>query len=795
MYENTDGNILTMFFKNTHITKASKASLAGTRLSRIYSIFKVLRVFSLGRIYKHNLDALVKKNEEIIIKHKNKHKTSQRRKSVQIHSLEDKIKFFKQIHQVLNIPSNIHVEENNGQDVTSNINPFIIKNFYEYALTNEIKRENQKKGSIVNQHAEFLDEESKLERIEEKPFEDPLVFEALGTNTIINDILKDGNFADILRAASRKETNVCRCQSMANTIVSNNTVKNEEVCRGCGMLKLKNKLMDSVNTFVDNDSIEEEKLEEDIKIENEKVENALAEDNGSENPSKSNNHSGSIKVKGRRNSAFKFLNKFNIKISPVRPRFKKSGTYDQKTLPKLVDIPEPRDLQLAPDVKLQVTPAEKPENYTMKFFKDFENPNGEHGTKLSISISKIFTMRVVLIVLLVLFLDPFVSLDNYMTLADQYSFQVDVLANYLATNNIDFLLSKIDTMINDEKFADDNDFELIELGFSDSYIREVYNLTSLFPTDMIFRNETVYNHTRAVDRIYIDNDYLYLIYNNVYYNDLNAIFNMMKILFIAACLWLFSFIFVFDVNNVVIVPLEELFGVMKTNKIQNESLYYDVDKAIEDDMKQYTHLYEDILSIERFFRLMSYTIVKVIGIRFYDFFRQSLVEDSEENKRAGMIYNLKGYIMAIRISNFSNIISRLGENSVPLLSKIIGIIDLAVFENYGEILRINSDVIIVFFDRSYLENLNNTGVANFKQKSQNVKSYLANSALLSAIHIISRVRTLIPDPVELNISLHKGKINTFLVNTDNMIDFCVYSKNLKKTLLNLVIIYNPRTLR
>jgi hypothetical protein len=793
-YENTDGNILTMFFKNTHITKASKASLAGTRLSRIYSIFKVLRVFSLGRIYKHNLDALVKKNEEIIIKHKNKQKIkTQRRKSVQIHSLEDRLKFFKQVHQVLNIPESAGGQADGGKrgdpgssnkDISSNINPVIIKNFYEYAVKNEIKRESEKKDSIVRRRMDVMLKE-------ESGYEDPIntVYEeGFGTNAIINEILKDGDFK-----SRHSGTNFCKCQNQSplNTIVSatnDNHIlikieKKEEVCKECGMPKLKNQLMESVKTFVDND--DEEDREEDIK----EIENVV-------NDSQMNK-SKEINSPKRKDSAFKFLNKFNI--SPIRkPNLRKFKTYDEKQIPQ----PEIKEIEPLDKIDLRVQKEadnkvnEKEEDYTMKFFNDFKNPNGEHGTKLSISISKAFTMRVVLIVLFVLFLDPFVSLDNYTTSSDLYSYQLDVLANYLATNNIDAVLSSINKITTDEQFMEDNDFELIELGFTDINIRNDYNLTDLFPVDMIYRNETVYNNTRMLDRVYINNPYFYLIYNNIHFNDLIAIFNMMKILFIAGCLWLFSFIFVYDVNNVVIVPLEELFDVMRNRKIENESLYYNVDKAIEDDMKRYTHLYEDILSIERFFRQMSYLIVKVIGIRFYDFFRPRLVEDDNDaavKKASRTTYDLKGYIMVIKISNFNGIITKLGEDSVPLISKIVGIIDLAVFENYGEILKINHDTIIVFFDRSYLENLEGGGggscLLNFKQKSQNIKTYLANSSLLSAIHIISRVKTLITDyqGIDMNISLHKGKINSFLVNTDSMIDMCIYSKNLKKVLQNLVI--------
>jgi ribosomal protein L31E len=856
-YEST-GSILTTFYRNTHITKASKASLAGTKLSRIYSIFKVLRVFSLGRIYKHNLDTLMKKNEEIIITHKKNKKqiVTQRRKSVQIKSLEDKIKFFKQVHQVLNIPNASPDKVNNqlSQEVPSNINPLIIKNFYEYALKNEIKRDPQLaegsgyRGTLIENVSHF-DIDVPVKKPSNRPsgIPDPLLFneEEMGNNTIVRSIFKDPNDDGFINSPTShnltRQTNFCKCEiemksklnegdgendiSININLVNNSNVninkESSEKCKQCGKLKLgKENLMESINTYLQIDGSGEEMDEqnkhnigEDKTSENnidliklEKEEEEIEEVDELSNCEVAVNNS-TLNAKAKRDSAFSFLNKFNI--SPVRSKKKLSKfkttcirpnrAYTIKDDDITTNINEMKPSNSLTEITKSIVNGSRgskqtqDDHYTMKFFEDFHS-EVNNNTKLAISTSKVITMRVVLIVLIIMFLDPFINIDNYTNTEDSYSFQADLMANYLATNKIDRLLFNLDKIINNDSFKADNDFELIEVGFSDSLAREAYNITEIFQSDLIFKNETLYNNTRTADRVYVDNPYFYIVYSIQYTNELTSILSIIRIFFIAACLWLFSFFFVFDVNNLVIIPLEELFNVMKTKKIENESLYYDVDKAIEADFKQYTNVYEDILCIEKFFRIMSCLVVKVIGIRYYDFFRPRIVADIDLNLNKETNLNLKGYILVCRIANFNHLINKLGEEICPLLSKIIGIIDLTVFENYGEIMKINCDTIIVFFDRTYLENLKDEKVTgtgskiNFKVKVERVKKLLANLCLLSAIHIISRVKFLIktPEMIDLNISLHKGKLHSFLINTNNKVDICIYSKNLRKVLNNLV---------
>jgi hypothetical protein len=420
--------------------------------------------------------------------------------------------------------------------------------------------------------------------------------------------------------------------------------------------------------------------------------------------------------------------------------------------------------------------------FIIKFFDHEDVIEGDESTRLAHTTSKRITVQVVFIVLIILFINPFLGPENYTETMSRFEFHNNQLASFLASGRTDLLTKLIYKTLYNEQFRLEQDLSIIEFGFINNMTRSNYNLTSTFQNDVIFKNETAFNTTRLDDRIYISNDYFYLVYNKQNLNALHSILNITRVIFIALCLWLFSFFFVYDINNYVVIPLEEIFNIMREKKITTEMLYYNVDKALESDMMQLRNLYEEILNIEKFFRTMSCLIVRVIGIRFYSYFKSRILAESELDLNQDNRCISIGYIMICKIRNFDQLVKKYDIDISTLLSRVINIIDLTVYEHFGEIMRIDGDTIVVFFDNNFLYNeIADTEIIKDEKLLKLSQVYQANFSIISAIKIISRIRFYIEDEnIDINLVLHKGKLNQFLINTSNKVENCLYSKHLKQ---------------
>jgi hypothetical protein len=435
------------------------------------------------------------------------------------------------------------------------------------------------------------------------------------------------------------------------------------------------------------------------------------------------------------------------------------------------------------------------DTFSLKFFQNNEEETKERPTnqKLATLLSTRVNIRVIFIILILLFVSPMLDNENYMHPESVYQYEINRLANLMCTGQYDSFFEQLDIMLHDETFIEDNHFEVIEFGFADYRLRSQFGLTGAFDNDIIFRDDEAYSHTRTDDRIYVDNAYFYLIYNYHDHNQFHATLNLVKIFFIGLNLWWFSFSFMFDINKSVVVPLEEIFNTMRNKVIRTESLYYDMDKAFEKEINQLNY-YEEIFNLEKFFRKTSCIIIRSLGIRFYNFFIPRILAKVDHLSKKGMSTQMKGYLMVIKLRNFESLITQKEGKFVTLYSKIIAIIDLCIFEHFGEIIKIDNDTIIIFFDINFLETEKEESegvekqylsLVSLLQNRENLNKFLANFSLLAAIHIQSRLKYFNDsegEDVELNISLHKGKLNQFIINTLEKVDICIHSNYLKKCL-------------
>jgi hypothetical protein len=964
-------SILSLFFTNSHITKTSKASLMGTKLSRFYSLLRVLRVFSLGRIYKHNINKIINKSEKIVLTQQKKSKIERlRRKTMNIRNFEEKMKFFKDVHQL--IEGDVGISEGGGESAspTHHLNPVILKNFIEYT---KFAEQNNKGEEGVVENVSVGSSSSEEDRLGHKIFLsnivqsrktlvgklsgnknviDPLFGNEANmaeSNHVLNDVFKDkqdhdaedemevkrgrsilstprdiesgSNLSPVkcdcvvkrvekeINARSRKKESLTTADLGSSNHLLN--IKNPGVlrpskecvlktCADCGRLIIPFNDTDRsdkspLTTILSVNQMKEKKLQFNENLNEYKVDSVdsscmsdpnqgskkyarqvtkvLDQIDGTSDVKKSFNEDSSNSVSSRsdrskslpnkpilqeltiragvalkrnsnnlnltimttrgekRSSAFEFLQN----ISPCKKSVLSAQMLFKNTAKSFRlndgtnDAPIDRGKQ-RPSIKKKRHPInpinrsksniDNNESFQVKFFKDFgSDETPVNNQKLALKLSKRVTIRVVFVILIMLFVQPMLDDDNYNNTEDAYQYEVNRLANLIASGQTESFLERLNTMLHDETYIYDNEFEVIIFGFSDSRLKYELDLDDLFPSDIIYKNEDLYNHTRTDDRLYVDNAYFYLVYNGHHHNNFHATLNIGKIFFISFNLWCFSFFFMLDINKTVVVPLEEIYNLMKNKIIRTESMYYNIEKIL--DVNQMSN-YEEIFNIEKFFRKTSCLIIKCIGIRFYNFFLPRILSKVDQSNKRGISTQLKGYIMVIKLRNFEDLIQTHGENFLILFSKVLGIIDIAVFETFGEIVKIDNDTVIVFFDINFLEtekedggvgggggggalgiihsasnvgeggtnrtnktnnthDIHNQSLMMMLQNRENLNKFLANFSLLAAIHIHSRLKYFNQgNDVELNISLHKGKLNSFLINTSDKVDVFVHGHHLKK---------------
>ncbi len=68
-----------------------------------------------------------------------------------------------------------------------------------------------------------------------------------------------------------------------------------------------------------------------------------------------------------------------------------------------------------------------------KFFEEDEHIYEKDHQRLSFKLSRTITIRVVVLILLILFINPFLDVENYIEVDSAYIFEIDLLSNLLYT--------------------------------------------------------------------------------------------------------------------------------------------------------------------------------------------------------------------------------------------------------------------------------------------------------------------------------------------------------------------------
>jgi hypothetical protein len=784
-------NILSGFLLNSHISKTSKASVKGSKLSRFISFIRVLRVFSIGRIYKYNLEKFIQKNEERLLNKKQKEIIKLlRRKPIIISDLHSRKKFFKRVHNVLN---NSPTKPNKYNMRDSQINPAIIKNFYQYAMENEKKfrlsnemenipfesdiltlPENKKKSydDTFVKHSFRRPDEIDLKRTtsDSKKRRNTLLPKTLRAfpdeNRAIDDLSLDKRYLcecekvdiptiptkfnnkrfslisrDILAKINKGKLEINNFKPRKSSLthllpesfqraiihtprknmLDNNRRQSSFVsddisnyCEKCGGYMHCNEhggLAESIQTFLDS--------RRDSSTSSQQLTGNKATPNGGpeQTPSSpANRYSSSytsfqleknsimhsplknsnakeeeIKDSKDSNSALNFL-------KHVDTEQRRSTLFNQSAFNFLHKVKKKEETGNKSPKRKVLKRKKSIVDYRLRFFSEVEDQGANEKTnpRLSLKLSKITTVRIVVLILFLLFIVPFLESENYFDNSFAYAYTVDLLSNYLEAGKIDLFKKVVNNTILNDTFRQQNDYNVAEFGFIDVAAMERYGLLEYYHGHYILYEDPNFHENRSDDNIRVENDVLFLIFSLKDSNYIQAILNINKIIFITIMLVVWTFLITNDVNELVVIPLENVFNLIKDKQIQSENLYYDLNEIAIDDLRLLYKKYQEVFIIDDFFRAMGFNIIKVLGMRSYNFFKPRIF--AEATPKGGAFYRMRGILMVIYINDYNTLCEIYGEMFNILLSSIINIIDLTSFEHFGEILKIDGNKILVFWD-------------------------------------------------------------------------------------------------
>ncbi len=214
--------------------------------------------------------------------------------------------------------------------------------------------------------------------------------------------------------------------------------------------------------------------------------------------------------------------------------------------------------------------------YKLKCMKEFDLMNRDKHPNLGVSLSKITTIRLICLILLILFVLPYLNNSSYMG-ADltNYDFALILLENWLIFNQSLFL-QKLDLMFLNETYLNLSGMDLISIGFSSRKLMcKFAYLCEIYPNSTIFLDYAKFNATRTKDLVFINQTFLYMVYNIQEENKLDAILQIFKIIFVTLILFSGAFVFLRDSNDVVVLPLEETYKGISQIKFNHENFFHD----------------------------------------------------------------------------------------------------------------------------------------------------------------------------------------------------------------------------
>jgi hypothetical protein len=372
--------------------------------------------------------------------------------------------------------------------------------------------------------------------------------------------------------------------------------------------------------------------------------------------------------------------------------------------------------------------------FRLPFFDPIEEMKREVDKKsknrsLAEKLSKLTTVRLVFLVLIIFFVTPYLDIEIFQVQTSVFDYQLQVFEYYLNLGRVDTLAKHIDLIVlNETKRMQD----LISFGFIEEKVMCQYPLLcERFSNSTIFFNSTYFNKTRSDDKIYTNSTSMYFIYSVKNQNKLEEIFQILRLVFVAILLWIGAFLFLKDANSNVVIPLENTYNKIKNYKLDGENFYCDMDEIIPNINKRKNisrNENNEIISIENFFFHSSKTIVRNLGLFTYNHFKNKILNNRDHELESPFI-SYCGYVTIIELTNYNYMIQLFKEDITIIISRILEIIDYTSFEYFGEFLKFeNGKFYLMWKINSYFEDDGNDEINSRMEESLGSESYNINDS-------------------------------------------------------------------
>jgi hypothetical protein len=228
------------------------------------------------------------------------------------------------------------------------------------------------------------------------------------------------------------------------------------------------------------------------------------------------------------------------------------------------------------DSNIVKTKKKKFKVYKLKCAKEFEAMTTDQHPRLAIAVSKTTTIRLICLILIILFLLPYLNSSSYSESdLNSYDYLLLLLENYLYHDSSLFI-KKLNSSILNQTFLERENMHLISFGFNNN--KTMCNFPKIcdyFPNSTIFFDKKAFNSTRSHDRVFINLTNIYMVYNTHVENKIESILMIFKTFFITLILFTGAFLFLKDSNKIAVIPLEETYKGIKEIKFSHENFFHD----------------------------------------------------------------------------------------------------------------------------------------------------------------------------------------------------------------------------
>jgi len=370
--------------------------------------------------------------------------------------------------------------------------------------------------------------------------------------------------------------------------------------------------------------------------------------------------------------------------------------------------------------------------FTINFFKNQEVEDNSIYPKISSIISKLTTIRIVFIILILVLVFNIFVVELFTDKSYAVEFELDVLETYLKTGQVDYFKKILHNFIErKEMFNTTDNKEVIEFGFVNYKKMCSFNLCNEeheikeyhYSTDnttnytIVYHDDHLAHEIRHYDKLLFKSrdQVLYAILNFFPEHKYIYIFHLCSYIFSFLMLFVFSLYTLFDISKYIIKPINTVYKKIIDLTVNIENLYIkeEKDKIILEnqelnkkdgnlkdskDKDNEDQIYQEFSLLEQSIKKFSIEIVRLTGYKTFSYLISKLFKPNKLSEKNPYL-KYKSVIMVIRLSFFEDLVIK-DKNYINIISKIIEIIDLTIFEHFGVVIQQNKDEILVTWEEN-----------------------------------------------------------------------------------------------